>query len=189
MDISPNEAEEALTSIDVMAQKTCHSIASSGAHTSLIITGAVWMVGFLATQFLQGQIVAYIWIGASIIGATLGIVLNMRIGKRMRNPTAGVTAKRIGTVWLLLAVYCLAALAITWPLDGMQLTVLIVLFVMVGWLAMGLLLSFISVWPGLVIIALVLIGYFFLIDIFYLWMAILGGGGMIALGLYIRYRW
>jgi hypothetical protein len=25
--------------------------------------------------------------------------------------------------------------------------------------------------------------------IFYLWMAILGGGGMIALGLYIRARW
>ena len=189
MDVSPNEAEEALTSIDLMAQKTRHSIASSGAHISLIITGAVWMIGFLATQFLQGAIVAYIWIGASIIGAALATVLNMRMGKRVHIPTAGVTAKRIGTVWLLLAVYCLAALAVTWPLDGMQLTVLIILIVMVGWLAMGLLLSFVSVWPGLVIIALVLIGYFFLTDIFYLWMAILGGGGMIALGLYIRYRW
>ena len=72
----------------------------------------------------------------------------------MRNPTAGVTAKRIATIWLLLAVYCLAAVAITWPLGGMQLTVLIVLFVMVGWLAMGLLLCFISVWPGLLIILL-----------------------------------
>jgi hypothetical protein len=107
----------------------------------------------------------------------------------MRSPTAGATAKRIGAIWVLLAVYCLAALAVTWPLDGMQLTVLIILFVLVGWLVMGLLLSIISIWPGLIIIALVLIGYFFLPDYFYLWLAILGGGGMIALGLYIRFRW
>jgi hypothetical protein len=67
--------------------------------------------------------------------------------------------------------------------------VFIVLFVMIGWMAMGLLLSFAPVWPGLIIIALVLIGYFMLPGIFYLWMGILGGGGMIALGLYIRSRW
>jgi hypothetical protein len=34
-----------------------------------------------------------------------------------------------------------------------------------------------------------LIGYFLLPGIFYLWMAVLGGGGMIALGLHIRSRW
>jgi hypothetical protein len=65
----------------------------------------------------------------------------------------------------------------------------IILFVMVGWIAMGLLLSFGSIWPGVTITALALTGYFLLPGVFYLWMAILGGGGMIALGLYIRSRW
>jgi hypothetical protein len=143
----------------------------------------------MCTQFLPMEIVGYIWIGLSVLGSILGTVLSMRMGKRVRSPSAAATAKRIGTIWLLLAVYCIAAIAVTWPLDGKQLTVLIVLFVMVGWLAMGLLLSYASVWPGLIIIALVLIGYFLLPDIFYLWIAILGGGGMLALGLYIRYRW
>ena len=46
-----------------------------------------------------------------------------------------------------------------------------------------------AIWPSIVITALALIGYFLLPGIFYLWMAILGGGGMIALGLYIRSRW
>ncbi|MBK5108310.1 MAG: hypothetical protein JJE12_09265, partial [Anaerolineales bacterium] len=59
MDISPNEAEEALEAIQLITQRTRHSIASSGADISLIITGLVWMIGFLATQFLQGEIVAY----------------------------------------------------------------------------------------------------------------------------------
>ena len=73
MNISPNEAEEALAAIQTMTQKTRHSIASSGAYIFLIITGIVWLVGFLATQFLTGEIVAYIWIGMSILGSALAI--------------------------------------------------------------------------------------------------------------------
>ena len=65
----------------------------------------------------------------------------------------------------------------------------IILFIMLGQLAMGLLFSFSSIWWALPITALALVGYFLLPGIFYLWMAILGGGGMIALGLYIRSRW
>jgi hypothetical protein len=189
MHISPDEAGEALAAIEKVTQRTRRSIASSGAHISLIVTGIVWLIGFLCTQFLSGQILVYIWIGLSLLGSALGTVLGMRSGKRVHNPSAGATAKRISLIWLLLALYCMAAIAIAWPLDGKQLTVFIVLFVMIGWLIMGLLLSFASVWPGLIIIALVLICYFLLPDIFYLWMGILGGGGMIALGLYIRSRW
>ena len=47
MNISPNEAEEALAAIQKMTQKTRHSIASSGAYIFLIITGIIWLVGFL----------------------------------------------------------------------------------------------------------------------------------------------
>jgi hypothetical protein len=118
MNISPNEAEEALASIQKTAQKTRQSIASSGIHYSLIITGAVWMVGFICTQFLSGEILPYIWIGLSIVGSILAPILNIRTGKRVRNPSAGATAKRISLVWLLLVVYCLSAIAIAWPIDG-----------------------------------------------------------------------
>jgi hypothetical protein len=99
------------------------------------------------------------------------------------------SGKRIAFFWLLLFFYCVAAVGIVWPADGKQLAMFIILFVGVGWMAMGLLLSFASIWWGLALTALALIGYFLLPGIFYLWMAILGGGGMIALGLYIRSRW
>ena len=68
-------------------------------------------------------------------------------------------------------------------------TMFVILFIMLGQLAMGLLFSFSSVWWALPVTALALAGYFLMPDIFYLWVAILGGGGMIALGLYIRSRW
>ena len=189
MNISPNEAEEALAAVQRTAQKTRHSVASSGAYITLITTGIVWLVGYTCTQFLRGEIVVYIWIGLSILGSTLATAFGTRMGKRVRSPSTAPAAKRAGIFWLVLIFYCIATIAIARPTDGKQLTMFIILFIMVGQLAMGLLLSFSSTWWVLPITALALVGYFLMPDIFYLWMAILVGGGMIVFGLYIRSRW
>ena len=189
MNVSPSEAEEALAAIQTMAQKTRQSIASGGTYITLIVTGIIWLIGFMCTQFLPKEIVGYIWTGLSILGTAVGTVLGFRMGKRVRNPATAATAKRVGLYWLFLVFFCTVTIAVAWPLDGKQVTVLIVLFAMIGHLAMGLLLSFAAVWWPLPITALVLISYFLLPGLFYLWMGVLGGGGMIALGLYIRSRW
>jgi len=189
MNVSPDEAEEALAAVQKMTQRTRQSIARSGAHIFLIVTGIVWLVGFLATQFLSGAIVVATWIGISLLGSGLSIGLGNRMSRRMRNPAMGPTARRAAIFWLLLVMYAVAVIAVVRPTDGKQVTLLIILFIMVGQSAMGLLLSFASTWWALPIAALALAGYFWLPDFFYLWMAILVGGGMIALGLYIRLRW
>jgi len=189
MNVSVTEAEETLAAIQTIAQKTRYAIASGGTYITLIVTGVVWLVGFLSTQFLSGAIVASIWIGMSIVGSMAGILLGTRLGKRVRNPSFNATAKRAGIFWLLLVLYAVAALALARPTDGKQVTAFIILFIMIGQLAMGLLISFDAVWWALPITALALIGYFLLPGIFYLWMGVLGGGGMIAFGLYIRARW
>ena len=189
MNVSPTEAEEALAAIRTMVQKTRRAISSSGAYGFLIVWGIIWLLGFLGAQFLSVQVSGYSWIGLDVLGGILSAVLGIRMGRGVRSSSATASGKRIGLFWLLLFLYCVAAIAVAWPADGRQLAVYIILFVMVGWLAMGLLLSFTSIWPGLIITALALIGFFLLPGIFFLWMAILGGGGMIALGLYIRSRW
>ncbi len=189
MNISPDQAEEALADIQKIMQKTRHSIASSSFSTSLMITGIIWLTGFVCTQFLTGEIVVYIWIGMSILGSILASILGSRQSRLVRNPAAGATTKRVLLTWLLLTIYCLAAIVVAWPLDGKQMTIFIVLFVMIGWTIMGLSLLFTPVWPSVILVALVLAGYFFLPDFFYLIIGILGGGGMIALGLIIKYRW
>jgi hypothetical protein len=188
MNISRNEAEEALAAIQAMEQKTRHAISSSGSTITMIVTGIVWLIGFVCTQFLP-DISPYVWIGLSIFGSVLGAVWGFRLGSRVRSPAMNATAKRVGLFWLFLVAYCVATIAVVQPTDGKQVTVLIVLFALIGHLSMGLLLSFAAVWWPLPITALVLISYFVLPDLFYLWMGVLGGGGMIALGLYIRYRW
>ncbi len=189
MNISPAEAEETLAAIQRVTQRTRHSIASSGTYITLIVTGVVWLAGFVSTQFLPREVIGYVWTGLSIFGSILGTVWGFRMGKRVRNPATAATARRVGLYWLFLVFFCIVTIAVAWPLEGKQVTVLIVLFAMIGHLAMGLLLSFDAVWWPLPITALVLISYFLLPGYFYLWMGILGGGGMIALGLYIRLRW
>ena len=189
MDISPNEAEEALADIQKVTQKTRHSIASGGTYITLIITGFIWLVGFTCTQYLPAEIVGYIWAGLSILGVILGTVLGIRMGRRVRSPVTVPTVKRVVLFWVFLAFYGIAAITVARPTDGKQATMLVILFIMLGQLAMGLLFSFSSVWWALPITALALAGYFLLPDIYYLWMAVLVGGSMIALGLYIRLRW
>ncbi len=189
MNVSAPEAEETLAAIQLMAQKTRRSIASGGTSITLIVTGIVWLVGFLATQFLSGAIVAYIWVGMSIIGSLVGVLLGSRLGKRLRSTSFNITARRAITFWSLLILYGITIILLARPTDGKQATLFIILFIMIGQLSMGLLISFSSVWWALPVTALALVGYYLLSDIFYLWMAILGGGGMIALGLYIRSRW
>ncbi len=189
MNMSATEAEETLAAIQTMAHKTRRSIASGGTSITLIVTGIVWLVGFLATQFLSGAIVPYIWVGMSILGSLVGVLLGSRLGKRVRSTSFNVTARRAITFWSLLILYGITIILLARPTDGKQATLFIILFIMIGQLSMGMLLSFSSVWWALLVSALALIGYFLLPGIFYLWMAILGGGGMIALGLYIRYKW
>ena len=160
MNVSPTEAEEALAAIQKITQKTRHSIASSGAYIFLIITGGIWLVGFLATQFLAGSVVAYIWIGASLLGSALSILLGTRRGKRVHSSSVNATAKRAGLFWLFLVLFGIATIAIAKPTDGRQITMFVILFIMLGQLAMGLILSFSSVWWALPITALALVGYF-----------------------------
>jgi len=189
MNISSTDAEEALAAIQTMVQKTRRAISKSGAYAFLIVWGAVWLLGFLSSHFLANETAGQIWIGLDILGGVLSAVIGTRMNRRVRSPSAASSGKRIAWFWLLLFLYCIAVIGVAWPADGKQMAMFIILFVMVGWMAMSLLLSFASIWCGLAITALALIGYFFLPGIFYLWMAILGGGGMIALGLYIRNRW
>ena len=188
MNISSTEAEQELAAIQRMMQKTRHSIASGGTYITLIVTGIIWLFGFLCTQFVS-EISAYVWIVGSILGTILGTVLGFRMGKRVRSPSTVPMAKRIGLFWLFLIIYGVTTIAIARPTDGKQATIFIILFIMLGQLSMGLLLSFSSTWWALPITALALVGYFLFPGIFYLWMGVLGGGGMIALGLYIRSRW
>jgi hypothetical protein len=189
MQVSPTEAEAALEAIETVARRTRQSLSSTGTFMTMVITGTIWLIGFTCTQFLPPPLIGYIWAGLSGLGCILGVVFGVRMGSRHRSEQTPVMAKRVGIFWLLLILFAVAFFAVASPIDGKQATMFVILFNLLGQMGMGLLFSFSAVWWTIPITILALIGYFFFSGIFYLWIAILGGGGMIALGFYIRSRW
>ncbi len=189
MDISPNEAEEELTVVQSTMKKARHSLATGGFYISLIVTGTIWLVGFLATQFLAGETVKYIWIGASLLGSAVAVFLGAQVGSRVRSPLTKTYTKRIGMFWLLLVLVGIGLVMITHPVDDRQVTLIVIMLMLVGEAAMGLLFSYTAIWWALLIGVAAVFGYFVTPAYFYLWMALLVGGGLIGLGAYIRLKW
>ena len=189
MNVSPTEAENAMEEIQAIAKRTRQSLSGTGTFLTMIVTGFIWLIGFTCTQFLSLPLVGYIWGGLSSLGCILGVIIGFRMSSRHRSKQASVMAKRVGIFWLLLLLFAGAFFAVASPLNGKQATMFVILFNLLGQMGMGLLFSFSAVWWTIPITILALIGYFFFPDIFYLWIAVLGGGGMIALSIYIRSRW
>ena len=84
----------------------------------------------------------------SIAGGIGGAMLGRQQGKRVRSPMTAIAVKRVLLYWLVLVLFCLAVVAAAWPLDGKQLTLLIILFIMIGQWSMGLLFSFFDILVG-----------------------------------------
>lgn len=189
MQITPNEAQESLAAINSMMQKMRRTVANGGAHYFLILWGIIWFFGFLGSHFFISKIAGYIWLGLDILGGFGSGVIGLLLRRRVRNTSVSVTGRRIGLFWLTLFIYCILTIWIAGPMDGKKFAMFIIIFVMVGWIAMGFLLSFFVGRLALFVTAVAFAGYFLLPEIFYLWMALLGGGTMIGCGLYIRFRW
>jgi hypothetical protein len=189
MQISPTEAEEALAAIGAMKKRMRHAVAIGGGHYFLILWGVIWFLGFLGSHFFANKSAGYIWMALDIAGALGSWGLGVLLSRRVRSTNTSATTGRIGFFWLALFAYCALTVWIAWPLAGKQLAMLIVIFAMLGWIAMGFLLSYSLVRLAVLITALAFGSYYLLPHYFYLCMAFLGGGTMIGSGLYIRFRW
>lgn len=189
MQVNANEAGEALSTIQAVAQKMRRAAADGNAHYFLILWGIVWFFGFLCSQFLPNKTAGIIWLGLDILGALGSWWFGQFRSRPVRTPGDAAAGRRIGLFWLTLFAYCPLTVWIAWPLNGKQLAMFIIIFVMIGWLAMSFLMSYFAVRLALFVTALAFGSYFLLPGYFYLCMALAGGGTMIGSGLYIRSKW
>ncbi|MCX5752317.1 MAG: hypothetical protein NTW97_01590 [Candidatus Krumholzibacteria bacterium] len=172
-----------------MRKRMRNAVTNGGAQYYLILWGVIWFLGFLGSHFLPDSTAGHVWMVLDIIGALGSWGLGVFMSRRVRNASVSATSGRIGLFWLALFAYCMLAVWIAWPLDSRQLAMFLIIFAMFGWIAMGFLLSYSLVTLALFITALAFGSYYLLPHLFYLCMALLGGGTMIGSGLYIRFRW
>ena len=187
--ISPDEAREALELIEKTTRQMRRAVAHGGIPYFLFIWGIVWVLGFGSTHFLGADSpqVGTLWMVLDTLGLVASILVGWRLSHRVRSIHYGPV---VGVFWLTWMVYGGLIVYFARPQSGDQLSLLISLLAMFGYVTTGIIYRsrFLGVLGALVTLFIVG-GYLIIPAYFNLWMAILGGGSLVAAGLYMRYAW
>ncbi len=186
---SPEEAREALALVEETTRRMRRALAHGGAPHFLIIWGVVWMLGFGSTHFFGSRDPrsGWAWLVLDSLGVMASFAVGSWLGRRVRSRRGGAM---VGLFWLAWLFYAALIIAFARPQSGEQLSLLISLFAMMGYVTTGLLYrsSFISL-LGAVVTVFIVIGYLVFPTFFNLWMALLGGGSLVVAGVYVLRRW
>jgi hypothetical protein len=181
-----NEAQHALDQIRQAAEQTRRAVARSGMAWMFIIWGMVWFVGYGGSQLLLGgRRSGILWLILDTLGGVATAVVATRTGRRVREAYGW----RVAGVWLALMAYAALLLGIAWPLAPDRLVVFITVAISFGFVFIGLWLSPVLIWTGLTLTLLAILGWLLVPAYLGYWIAFLGGGGLIGMGIYILRAW
>jgi hypothetical protein len=182
MDISPDDAAQALSDI---ASARGRSQLLAGYHIAgpiLILWGVVWAVAYTGMGVLPVDEWGYVWGPADLVGI-LGTIL---LSRRPRGPgAAGATWRVIGGM-VLAAVFCAGLFSMIRSSDVNVYMAIPGLITGTIYAALGLWRMTRYLWVGALVIAASLVGFFVFPAILPFWMAATGGGGLIVSGLLFR---
>jgi hypothetical protein len=179
--MDPEEARQSLELVRQAAAQTRQAVSRSGTGQLFIIWGTVWLLGFLGTELL-GNASGYLWLVLDILAGAATVIVAVRSARRFRSSFGW----RVGMWWVLLMAYGGIMLWTAWPVTGSRYLVFVTLLVSFGYVTLGLWFSPPLLYAGLGITALALLGWLLVPAYLSYLISLLGGGGMIALGVYLR---
>ena len=204
MDISQKDAQESLSQIETVGAQTRKKVAADSASPFLILWGAIWFVAYLGTyltclfdwKIIHLQITDHINVGfgiASLVWMVLvviGIAASWIISVK-KTPVRSSHDKRFFLSWLIMFIYANVWLVLLWPWNEYQMSAFVASLPMFSYIIMGLWADRFLLWVGLAATVLIITGFFLFHfqPLFWLWMAVLGGGSLAGTGVYIRIRW
>jgi len=183
MDISRDDAAQALSDI-ASTQSRSHALA--GYHMAspiLIIWGVVWLAAYTAMGLLPVTQWWWVWLPGDIIGILATLWLTSRAAKK--TGTKGHNGRTLGFMVLILVV-CAGVFAMVRTQDLNVYMAFPGLLTGAVYAAIGLTRMSRYMWLGAAVIAASLLGFFAFPTILPYWMAVAGGGGLIVGGLLFR---
>jgi hypothetical protein len=200
---SPAEARATLADIDHTQAQIRSDIAQSSVAPIMIITGILWMGNLTISQF--GQAIEQSPYGLKYIAPifTFGGILGLVVFKAFRRyPVMRSCNWRIPVLFLVIFGYAAILFLVAEPWSLLQhlnasdqlmlrhkMFACAFIAVFLGYVITGLWVGRFFVWLGLLMQALILLGFYFLPDYFYLWSGVTGGGAFILSGVFIRKFW
>ena len=181
MTLTRAEAQDTLRAISHTEHRSSAAYGYQMSAPHLILWGVIWVIGYGFSYWQPER--SQIWL-ALVAGGVLG---SMIIGRRMRPPAAGSRDWRYLATVAALAIFITVLFVILTPRGprgaGAFFPVLAAFYY-----------SLIGIWTrgsrmtvlGVALVVLTLSGFVFPPQFFTLWMAIVGGGGLILGGLWLR---
>jgi hypothetical protein len=181
MPISPNEASDALRDITQTERRSVSALGYRMVYPHLILWGVIWVVGYSANAAHLG------WDPLWLVLSSLGSAGSFFIGWYMSRGRAKTFDWRYPASFVAFFLFVGALFAILKPHDEAQYAaffpILVALYyALIGIWTRGLRMLFLAV----ALFVLTLGGFFWLRDIFDIWMAVVGGGGLILGGFWLR---
>ena len=179
--IDPKEAASALSDIDSIVHRVRQSQIYNLASLMLIMWGVLVFAGNIAS-FAWPRSAGYVWIAVNVAGIAGSFAISAFSYQRTGIRTFDVRTLAAFLLFLIFGIFCSGfghftprQMGTFWPIYFMLVYTIAGLWAGEAFVAIG-----------LSIIALTLIGYFYIGNAFDLWMAFVNGGGLILGGLWMR---
>lgn len=185
MQLSPQEAAAALAEVESARATMRHVIRAHRGHVHLWIWGAAWIAMPLTAQFggdRAAMAFPLICLAAGIASGVAGFRQSSQIRLPANLRFLGVLAALVGFAVIFPFVLQVRA-------DTRTIYAYTCLIAMQAYVVAGLWTDSYLLYLGLSVTALILVGLFLFPAIFWWWMAIFGGGSLIATGFYVRHCW
>jgi len=179
MTLSPADATAALRDAQQVEVRSARLRGYQSAAPHLMIWGVVWAVGYML-NYLRPDWVNFTWLPLVTLGVA-GDIVAAKADGRSQLPTA--TYLWFGAAY---AVLCIGTIAIMQPHDAGQVAAFNALVVAASYVILGALGAPRIMAIGVGMACMTLGGYFTLGTLFLPWMALVGGGGLVLGGAWLR---
>ena len=179
MPLTPTEAANALRDIEQTGRRSGQAVGYRQSGQYFILWGFVWIVGYAGSDFFPRA--GLIWLGAVAFGAVGSVLL----GRRGPRGSARGGWQSFG-LFLIVFLFIFATYAVMWPVGPKQQAAFVPLIAASAYSAVGLWAGLRWIVAGVAIAVLTLGGFYFIHQHFNLWMAAVGGGGLVLAGLWMR---
>ena len=187
MNVTKDQAQDYLETIQQVQQQTRRTLATGGGPIYMILWGLIWVLGYLGSYLLPPQSAGYLWFGLDIVGLAASMGIGWWHATRVRSSTQDA---RIAIFWLIWLVYTGLIVWLSGSTeDAAQISIVISLMAMFGYVVMGLWLWMPLTWIGAGVTVAIVVAYLVMPQYVDLAMAVLGGGTLVLSGIYIYRNW
>ncbi len=193
MSLSPNEAAQTLGEIARTEKRSAEAHEYASASPNFLLWGLIWIAGYTGSHLLPNYgfvgAINWLWFGLTIIGVTGGRLIGQH-QYRHRSPEQQAEGRaigfRIGMSSFAGFLFVGATIVVMRPADLAAIGAFVPLLVAFAYAVFGIWRGPRFLYVGIVVAALTLGGWLFLRELFMLWMALVGGGSLILVGLWLK---